>query len=93
LVAATDVEPVVVGKPSTGMLEAALDLLCTKPGETAMLGDRLDTDILGGIQTGMPTVLVLTGVQTLDDLKDTKIVPDLVVPTLEPLIRFYEARG
>ena len=93
LVAATDVEPAVVGKPSTGMLEASLDLLGTKPSETAMLGDRLDTDILGGFRTGMPTVLVLTGVQTLDDLKNSEIVPQLVIPDLGPLVRFYEARG
>ncbi|HET7035018.1 MAG TPA: HAD-IIA family hydrolase [Thermomicrobiaceae bacterium] len=90
LTAASDVEPTVIGKPSTGMLEASLTELGLPASAAAMLGDRLDTDILGGNRAGMLTVMVLTGVNTLADLVASEIVPDVVVPDLAPLVTFYE---
>lgn len=91
LTAATEVEPDVVGKPSAGMLEASLSQIGLQPDAAIMLGDRLDTDILGGQRAGMPTMLVLTGVNTLEDLKDSAIVPDLVIRDLGTLVDYYES--
>jgi 4-nitrophenyl phosphatase len=87
--AATNVEPDVVGKPSTGMIEEALQSLGTKPEETVMLGDRLDTDILAGERAGMPTLLVMTGVTSPAELESSSIRPDVVVDDLAPLASFY----
>jgi 4-nitrophenyl phosphatase len=62
LVAATDQQPLVIGKPEPGMLELGLAKLASPPEHTAIVGDRLETDILGGQRLGMPTILVLSGV-------------------------------
>jgi 4-nitrophenyl phosphatase len=89
LEAATDVQPVVIGKPQPGAIEMALKRLKTAPGETAMLGDRLETDILGGASAGLPTILVLTGVTSRADLAHSQIQPDLVFDDLEQLLDAY----
>lgn len=60
--AATGIEPFFVGKPNPLMMRAALRKLGTHSGETVMIGDRMDTDIIAGTESGMETVLVLTGV-------------------------------
>jgi 4-nitrophenyl phosphatase len=93
LVAATSVEPEVIGKPSTGMLVQGATLLGTQPAETVMLGDRLDTDILAGKRAGFITLMVLTGVSTLEDLKTSDVQPDVVVPDLAPLVEYYRSRA
>lgn len=62
LVAATDREPLVIGKPEPPMLEMAVARLGQPPERTAVLGDRLDTDILGAQRQGLPSILVLSGV-------------------------------
>ncbi|MEU7478095.1 HAD-IIA family hydrolase [Lentzea sp. NPDC042327] len=62
LKAATDAEPLVAGKPATPLLQqAAKDLGAHRP---LVIGDRLDTDILGAVNAGMDSLLVLTGVST-----------------------------
>ncbi len=93
LTAATSREPVVVGKPSTGMIDEALASLGTEAQETVMLGDRLDTDILAGERAGLMTMLVMTGVTDLDELNGSDIQPDVIVDDLAPLVSYYRARG
>jgi len=51
-----------VGKPNPLMMRTGLDLLGVHSQEAAMIGDRMDTDIQGGIECGLDTVLVLSGV-------------------------------
>lgn len=93
IAAAAGVEPViVVGKPSSRMFLEAARLLGTEPHETGMIGDRLDTDILGGQRAGFVTVLVLTGVTRPDELERATIQADIVLPDLEPLVKFYRVR-
>ena len=72
--AATDQDPIVIGKPERTYFELGLEQLGTPAGETLMLGDRLDTDILGGQRVGLLTCLVLTGVvdRQAADASDTK---------------------
>jgi 4-nitrophenyl phosphatase len=93
LEAATSVKPEVIGKPSTGMLVQGAALLGSDPARTIMLGDRLDTDILAGQLAGFMTVLVLTGVSTLEELATSAIQPDILVPDLGPLVEYYRSRA
>lgn len=93
LEAATSVSPEVIGKPSTGMLIQGASLLGTEPAATVMLGDRLDTDILAGRRAGFMTLMVLTGVSTLEDLATSELQPDVLVPDLGPLVEYYRERA
>jgi 4-nitrophenyl phosphatase len=86
LAAASGQDPIVIGKPETPMLEMAMIRMGAQPAETVMLGDRLDTDILAGERAGMPTVLVLTGVSTREDLSSAEALPDVVVSDLPSLV-------
>jgi len=83
---ASDVKPIVIGKPNRIIIDLALDRLGLSAGECAMVGDRLDTDILGGQGAGIPTVLVLSGSSTVDDLATSDIHPDLIVQDLPALV-------
>lgn len=85
LVASGGKEPVVVGKPSPVMVERSLSQLGTTPETTVMLGDRLDTDILAGERAGCRTVLVTTGISSVDDITATGIEPDWTIDSLEVL--------
>jgi 4-nitrophenyl phosphatase len=86
LVAATDVQPIVVGKPEPIIIEQALRILEARAEETASLGDRLDTDILGGHRAGTATILVLTGISTPEDVRRSPIQPDYVFQDLTYLL-------
>lgn len=87
--AATDVRPLIIGKPQPAAFETALKKLSTRPDETAMIGDRLETDILGGSKAGLRTILVLTGVTTRADLAHAEVQPDLVFDDLEQLMSWW----
>jgi 4-nitrophenyl phosphatase len=89
LVAATDVEPIVIGKPGHPMFELALAITRTNPETTAMLGDRLDTDIDGAAELGLTTILVLTGVSTRADAEQNRAKPDVIVDDLPTLVRVW----
>lgn len=78
LEAATDVSPTIVGKPEKAMMEQALARLGAGPATTAMLGDRLETDILAGQRAGLLALLVLSGVTDRALLARSEIQPDLV---------------
>jgi 4-nitrophenyl phosphatase len=78
LEAASGVKPVVIGKPGTAMLEQALALMGAQPATTAMLGDRLETDILGAQRANLHTILVMSGVTDEARLSGSEIQPDLV---------------
>jgi NagD protein len=60
--AATGIQPYVIGKPNPLMMRTALRTLNAHSEESVMIGDRMDTDIIAGIEAGLRTVLVLTGV-------------------------------
>jgi 5'-nucleotidase len=61
---ATGVAPYFVGKPNPLMMRSALNAIDAHSETTAMIGDRMDTDIVAGLEAGLETVLVLTGVTT-----------------------------
>ncbi|MEX2314472.1 MAG: HAD hydrolase-like protein, partial [Thermomicrobiales bacterium] len=92
LAAATDTDPLVIGKPSPEMIGSCLAIIGVEARRTLMIGDRLDTDILAGQRAGTPTLLVLTGVSTVQEVADTGIVPDVIIETLDPLTAALAAR-
>jgi HAD superfamily hydrolase (TIGR01450 family) len=76
---ATGVAPKVVGKPEPEMIAAALERLDAAPGDTAIVGDRLYTDMAMGHRAGLRTILVLSGETRREDLECIEQRPDLVV--------------
>lgn len=86
LSAATDCEPVIIGKPERAMFSAALDQLAVEPATVLMIGDRLNTDIQGGRIAGLQTALVLTGVSTRDEVAVSDIQPDTIAENLLDLM-------
>jgi NagD protein len=64
---ATGVEPYYVGKPNPLMMRSALNAIDAHSETAAMIGDRMDTDIISGLEAGMETILVLTGVTTREE--------------------------
>jgi NagD protein len=91
LEAATGKKPYIVGKPNPLMMTLATRKLGVHPDDTIMIGDRMDTDILGGLEAGMTTVLVLSGVSSLEDAQDFPYAPDYIVTSLsEVLDKIFE---
>jgi 4-nitrophenyl phosphatase len=88
LAAATDVQPVVVGKPEPEIYLFALERLNTSPSETLVVGDRLDTDIAGAQKIGCRTALLLSGVATEADAMNWRPVPDIIAPDLTGLLEW-----
>jgi NagD protein len=64
---ATGVEPYYVGKPNPLMMRSALNAIDAHSEDTAMIGDRMDTDVISGLEAGLHTILVLSGTTTLDE--------------------------
>ncbi|MDO5423732.1 MAG: HAD-IIA family hydrolase [Eubacteriales bacterium] len=68
-----------VGKPNPLMMRTGLKMLGTHSSETAMIGDRMDTDIVAGIETGMDPILVLSGVSSRETIEEFPYRPRLVI--------------
>ncbi|MED3996774.1 TIGR01457 family HAD-type hydrolase [Peribacillus frigoritolerans] len=79
----TQIQPIFIGKPESVIVEQALRVLGVPKEETIMVGDNYDTDILAGINAGIDTLLVHTGVTTKERLKQYKEQPTHVVDTLD----------
>ncbi len=76
---ATGVSPFFVGKPNPLMMRNALNYLGVHSETTVMIGDRMDTDIIAGVESGMETVLVLSGVTALDEVARYPYQPTRIV--------------
>ena len=83
---ATGVEPYYVGKPNPLMMREALRAIDAHSEDTTMVGDRMDTDIVAGIEAGMRTVLVLTGITTRDMAERFTYRPSLIVDSIADLL-------
>ena len=79
-------EALVVGKPNIYMMQAALSKVGGKADTTLMIGDRLETDILGGWRVGLDTCLVLTGVAGREEAEGYQPRPDIIVDSLLELL-------
>jgi 4-nitrophenyl phosphatase len=84
--AATGQKPVVIGKPQVEMYRIALEYLGTSPDKTLVVGDRIETDILGGQALGCRTALVLSGVTDESIVKSLDPAPDFIAKDLESLM-------
>ncbi len=82
---ATGLKAFSVGKPSPVMMRMARKELALATAETTIIGDTMETDILGGVQMGYRTVLVLTGTTRREDLAHYAYRPDLVVESIADL--------
>lgn len=78
-------QPYFVGKPNPFMMRSALDRLGMAAADTIMVGDRMDTDVLAGLESGLRTALVLTGVTTRADIMRFPFRPHHVVECLADL--------
>jgi NagD protein len=74
-----------VGKPSPVMMRVARKELGMATSETIMIGDTMETDILGGVQMGYRTILVLTGSTKREDLTKYAYQPDMIVDSIADL--------
>jgi NagD protein len=83
---ATEVTPYFVGKPNPLMMRKALNTVGGHSEATAMIGDRMDTDVVAGMEAGLFTVLVLTGVTTARDIERFPYRPSKVAPSIAELI-------
>lgn len=79
---ATSRAPLIMGKPEHFMFDEAMRRLGVGKEQTIMVGDRLETDIVGAINFGIASILVLTGVATREDSDRSGIKPDHICPNL-----------
>jgi 4-nitrophenyl phosphatase len=88
--AATDKEPLIIGKPQPLIFQQALAQLGVPAEQSASLGDRLETDILGGYRLGMQTILVLTGIATAEEATQAEVKPDYTFSDLPALLAAWQ---
>ena len=74
--------PFFVGKPNPLMMRTALNFLDVHSEETVMIGDRMETDIIAGVESGLETILVLTGVAKAEDVENFPYTPTWVVDSI-----------
>jgi len=83
---ATGVEPYYVGKPNPLMMRSALNAIDAHSETTAMIGDRMDTDIVSGLEAGLEAILVLTGVTTRADTERYPFRASRIVESVADLV-------
>ena len=89
---ATGVEPYFVGKPNPLMMRGALRAIDAHSEVTAMVGDRMDTDVVAGMEAGLRTILVLTGISTRESAERFPYRPSLIVDSVADLIPLVAGR-
>jgi NagD protein len=83
---ATGVDPYFVGKPNPLMMRSALNAIDAHSETTAMIGDRMDTDIVAGIEAGLETILVLSGLTTVGEVERYPYQPSRTVDSVADLL-------
>jgi NagD protein len=83
---ATGVEPYYVGKPNPLMMRSALNAIDAHSESTAMVGDRMDTDVVSGLEAGLETVLVLTGLTRREETERYTYRASRIVDSIADLI-------
>jgi len=83
---ATGKEPYVVGKPNPMMFRSAMNKIGAHSENTGMIGDRMDTDIVAGIEAGLHTVLVLTGISDRSEVERYPFRPDEILESVADLL-------
>jgi NagD protein len=83
---ATGVEPYFVGKPNPMMMRSALNAISAHSETAAMIGDRMDTDILCGLEAGLETILVLSGISTRPEIDRYPYRPSRIIQSVADLV-------
>jgi len=83
---ATGVEPYFIGKPNPLMMRSALNAIDAHSESAAMIGDRMDTDIVSGLEAGMHTILVLTGSTRREEAERYPFRPSRIVDSIADLV-------
>lgn len=84
---ATGVNPIIIGKPEPIMYQQALSILGVEPDATVAIGDRLETDILGAVRTGIRSIMVLTGISSREDLIPSEYQPTWVMEDIRSITK------
>ena len=85
---ATGRAPYFVGKPNPMMFRSALNRIEAHSENTVMVGDRMDTDVIAGIEAGLETILVLTGSTRLEDVDNYPFRPNRILQSIAEAIDF-----
>ena len=83
---ATGVQPYFVGKPNPLMMRSALNTIDAHSETTVMVGDRMDTDIIAGMEAGLRTVLVLTGSTRAEQVSRFPYRPTRVLDSIADVV-------
>ena len=83
---ASGVEPYFVGKPNPLMMREALRAIDAHSETTVMIGDRMDTDVIAGIEAGLETILVLSGITTREEAGRFPYLPSRIVDSVAELV-------
>ena len=83
---ATGMEPYIVGKPNPMMFRSAMRKIGAHSETTGMIGDRMDTDVVAGIEAGLHTVLVLTGIADDAEIKKYPFRPTEILNSVQDLV-------
>jgi NagD protein len=83
---ATGVDPYYVGKPNPLMMRSALNAIEAHSETTAMIGDRMDTDVVSGLEAGLHTILVMTGVTTPGEAERYSYRPSRIIESVADLL-------
>jgi NagD protein len=83
---ATGVKPYFVGKPNPMMMRSALNAIGAHSETTAMIGDRMDTDVLCGLEAGLETILVMTGISSRMEAETYPYRPSRIINSVADLI-------
>ncbi len=92
LTAGAGIKPIILGKPDKYFFDCAIDILGIESNRVAMLGDRLETDVLGAIDYGIKSILIKTGVDDELVVKNKEIYPNLIVEDLVKLKKMWYRR-
>jgi NagD protein len=79
---ASGIAPLFIGKPNALMMRTALNYLNVHSENTIMIGDRMDTDIVAGVTSGMETILVLTGVTDEENIGKYPYLPSHIMKSV-----------
>jgi NagD protein len=88
---ATGVEPYFVGKPNPLMMRSALNRIDAHSETTVMVGDRMDTDVISGLEAGLRTILVLSGSTRPDQVERFPYRPTKVVDSIADVVALVDA--
>ena len=83
---ATGKAPLFIGKPNPLMMRSALNHMDAHSEESIMVGDRMDTDILSGISSGLETILVLSGVTAMEDIDKYSYGPSYIFNSVADIV-------